>query len=101
MDSDLAEEVNGTLEDLSQTIQCLTIHDDFSQILLKERLDTLQCASMYLSAALMDCLTAIIGSLPHSGGLLVLKRQLTTCRHQKSFISGYRCNSKDKVKSIR
>jgi hypothetical protein len=63
----LSEDVSNSLEDLSQAIQTVAVEDYFSQILSDEQFLLLRCASIYLSAAMMDCLRALIKSLKRSG----------------------------------
>jgi hypothetical protein len=76
--------MNKTLEDLSQMIQNVIIDDDFSQILPEERLIALRCTTMYFSAALMDCLTAVIHCLTRPGWFLILY-VLKGFSHRKGF----------------
>ena len=57
---DLATKVDRTLEDLSQVIQNVGVHEEFPQILSQQHLDEMSCAAIYLSAAVMDCLADLI-----------------------------------------
>jgi hypothetical protein len=54
--SDLADKVDGTLEDLSLVIQNVGVVEDFSNI----HLNQVRIATIYLSASVMDCLSGLI-----------------------------------------
>jgi hypothetical protein len=54
--SDLADKVDGTLEDLSLVIQNVGVVEDFSNI----HLNQVRIAAIYLSASVMDCLSGLI-----------------------------------------
>jgi hypothetical protein len=54
--SDLADKVDGTLDDLSLVIQNVGVVEDFSNI----HLNQVRIAAIYLSASVMDCLSGLI-----------------------------------------
>ena len=56
-----------TLEDLSQAIQNVGVGDYFPQLLSEDYLAELHSAALYLSAAVMDCLTTLIEFITQSG----------------------------------
>jgi hypothetical protein len=59
----VADQVDETLEDLSLAIQDVEVVENFSNVHLKE----VRIASIYLSAAIMECLTSLIRWVTRSG----------------------------------
>ena len=64
----VADEVDRTIEDLSLAIQNIGVIGEFSNI----HVDEVRIAAIYLSAAVMDCLTALIEWVNASGTFLHL-----------------------------
>jgi hypothetical protein len=67
--SDVADKVDDTLVDLSLAIQNIEVAGDFSEVHLEE----VRIAAIYLSAAVMDCLTGLIDWVTRSGIYLFIK----------------------------
>jgi hypothetical protein len=62
----LSEELDSALEDLSQAIQGIQIDESLTQIFPEESFTELYCAAVYLLAAIMDCLEALIKCVTRS-----------------------------------
>jgi|SRR5271154_3225092 len=66
--SDVSDKVDNTMKDLSLAIQNVGVIGDFSNV----HLDQVQIAAIYLSAAVMDCLTGLIDWVTRSGTVLLV-----------------------------
>jgi len=59
----VADRVDGTLADLLLAIQSVEVAGDFSEV----HLEKVRIAAIYLSAAVMDCLTGLIDWVTRPG----------------------------------
>jgi hypothetical protein len=64
--ADVADKVDETIVNLTLAIQNVGVVGDFSNI----HLDEIHIAAIYLSAAVMDCLTSLINWVTRSGILI-------------------------------
>ena len=62
--------MDNTLEDLSQAIQNIEVDESFPRIISQQHLHEIRAAAIYLSAAIMDCLTVLIESIKQSCAFL-------------------------------
>src|SRR6202035_3305500 len=79
--ADVADKVDDTIENLLLAIQNVRVVGDFSNI----RLNEVRIAAIYLSAAVMDCLTSLIDWVTRSRMLFSWVRSCLVWR--KAFIT--------------